>query len=190
MIRNTTAPSRASQAVHDQRYFGKFRGKVIDNFDESGEMRLKVKVPDVSSEPLESWAVCCTPVGGPKHGLFSVPPNGTGVWVEFEQGDIDFPIWSGCFWGNQGEVPQRAKAVHRRGNQTITLQVPAKHSITISEKSTEGIEIKTPQNARIQLIDRKITIDNAAGASIILDGSRIKIQASEVDINNGALNIK
>ena len=37
-------------------------------------------------------------------GFFAVPPNGANVWVEFEGGNPDYPILSGCFWG-LGEVP-------------------------------------------------------------------------------------
>jgi uncharacterized protein involved in type VI secretion and phage assembly len=187
MISRSRQKPESTESDHDHRYYGKFRATVVDNFDPKGEMRLKVQVPDVSGDPLLSWATCCTPIGGPQHGLFSVPPNGTGIFVEFEQGDIDFPIWTGCFWGNQGEAPERSKSVHRKGNQSITLQTPSKHSITISERASEGIELKTPQNARIQLIDRKIIIDNGAGASIILEGPEIKIKAAKVTINEGAL---
>ena len=190
MISQSHPESVRSETSFDRRYYGKFRAKVVDNFDKDGEMKLKVQVSDVGGEPLESWARCCTSVGGPQHGFFSVPPNGSGVWVEFEQGDIDYPIWTGCFWGNQGEVPERAKEIHKKGNQSITLQTPSKHSLTISEKGSEGIEIKSPQKARIQIIDQKITIENGAGASIVLDGPEIKITASKVDINNGALTIQ
>lgn len=187
MIRHHSSRSEPREASHDHRYYGKFRAKVIDNFDTRGEMRLKVQVPDISGDPLESWAMCCTPIGGPQHGLFSVPPIGSGIWVEFEQGDIDFPVWTGCFWGSQNEALDRSKSVHRRGNQSITLQTPSKHSVTISERSSEGIELKSPQNARIQIIDHKIIIDNGAGASIVLDGPEIKIKAAKVTINEGAL---
>lgn len=186
---HVTSQPNLEKGKSDHRYLGKYRGEVVDNFDEKGEMRLIVKVPDVSSEPLGTWALCSTPVGGPQHGFFSVPPKGAGVWVEFEQGDIDCPIWSGCFWGSRSEAPDRSKEVHKKGNQSITLQTPSKHSLTISDKTSEGIVIKTPGNALIQCIDGKITIDNAKGASIVLDGSQIKIKASKVDINQGALTI-
>ncbi len=47
----------------------------------------------------------CTPYAGAGVGLFAVPPIGANVWVEFEGGDPDYPICSGCFWGKPGQVP-------------------------------------------------------------------------------------
>ena len=187
MIRRNESATGREPSQFDHRYYGKFRATVVDNFDPLGEMRLKVQVPDVSNVMLESWATCCTPIGGDQHGLFSVPPKGSGVFVEFEQGDIDYPIWTGCFWGSKRETPERSKAVHRPSNQSITLQTPSKHSLTISASDSEGIELKSPQGARIQIIDRKIIIDNASGSSIVLDGPEIKIKAVKVTINEGAL---
>src|SRR5262245_45975639 len=112
MMRQTAVPAHRSESARGRYYYGKYRAKVIENFDPEGEMRLLVQVPDVSPDPLQSWATCSTPVGGPQHGFFSVPPKGTGVWVEFEQGDIDFPIWTGCFWGSRREAPERSRPVH------------------------------------------------------------------------------
>ena len=34
---------------------------------------------------------------------------GAGVWIEFEAGDVDRPIWSGCFWGT-AEAPMAPPA--------------------------------------------------------------------------------
>ena len=47
------------------------------------------------------------PFAGPKVGFFAIPPVGANVWVEFEAGDTDHPIWSGCFWG-PGQLPAEA----------------------------------------------------------------------------------
>ena len=49
----------------------------------------------------------CAPFAGSGVGFFALPPVGANVWVEFEGGDPDYPIWSGCFWG-AGEVPAHA----------------------------------------------------------------------------------
>jgi hypothetical protein len=45
-----------------------------------------------------SWAMPSAPYAGPGLGFFAIPPKGANVWVEFEGGNTDFPIWSGCFW--------------------------------------------------------------------------------------------
>lgn len=84
-------------------FVGKFRGKVVNNVDPLRLGRLIALVPAVSETPL-SWALPCTPYAGPDVGLFALPPIGANVWVEFEGGDPNYPIWTGCFWG-EGEVP-------------------------------------------------------------------------------------
>jgi hypothetical protein len=65
---------------------------------------VQVSVPAVLGEGSLSWAMPCVPYAGSGVGFFMIPPVDANVWVEFEGGDIDYPIWSGCFWGI-GEVP-------------------------------------------------------------------------------------
>ena len=43
-------------------------------------------------------------------GAYMIPQIGAGVWVEFEQGNPDYPIWSGCWYGSAAEVPALALA--------------------------------------------------------------------------------
>ncbi len=85
-------------------YYGKYRGKVESNTDPNQLGRIQVSVPSVLGEGQMSWAMPCTPYGGSSVGWFAIPPVGTNVWVEFEAGNTDYPIWSGCFWGT-GECP-------------------------------------------------------------------------------------
>ena len=65
----------------------------------------------------------CVPVAGINTGVFTVPLIGAGVWIEFERGDPDYPIWVGCYWGSAAEVPVLAHAVPP-GVTGITLQTP------------------------------------------------------------------
>ncbi len=90
-------------------YFGKYRGTVLNNVDPMQMGRIQVLVPDVSGVVPTSWAMPCMPYGGINAGMFAVPLPGTGVWVEFEQGDPDYPIWVGTFWGSAAEVPKLAQ---------------------------------------------------------------------------------
>jgi hypothetical protein len=84
-------------------YFGKYRGTITDNNDPTSRGRLKVKVPAVLGT-LEVWAMPCVPYAGDQVGFYSLPPNQSGVWVEFEGGDPSYPIWTGCFWADN-ELP-------------------------------------------------------------------------------------
>ena len=69
-----------------------------------------VQVPDVEGLLPSSWAMPCLPFAGKQMGAYMLPQIGSGVWVEFEQGDPDYPIWSGCWYGSVAEVPALALA--------------------------------------------------------------------------------
>lgn len=167
----------------DKLYFGKYRGTVINNLDPMQMGRLQALVPDVIGDLPSSWAMPCLSVGGMQNGMFTVPIIGSGVWIEFEQGDPDYPIWTGCFYGSAAEIPAMAKAVPL-GVPGITFQTPLQNGITINDVPgpTGGILIKTASGAFISLSDVGITISNGRGAMITM-------QANTVDVNGGALTI-
>ncbi len=79
-------------------FLGKFRGRVIDNDDPLKLGRIKAKVPDVFGDEESGWALPCFPVAGPGMGLFMVPPVDAWVWIEFEYGKPEKPIWTGGFF--------------------------------------------------------------------------------------------
>lgn len=88
----------------NRQYYGKYRGTVLQNVDPEQRGRLMLSVPDVLGPIPSSWAEPCVPLAGPTGppmGVYLVPPIGAGVWVEFEHGDPDYPIWVGCRWGSQ-----------------------------------------------------------------------------------------
>lgn len=80
------------------RFWGKYRGKVIDNLDILFQGRIFADVPAIPGS-LTNWALPCTPYAGPDVGFYAIPPIGANVWIEFEAGDPNYPIWAGCFWG-------------------------------------------------------------------------------------------
>lgn len=166
-----------------KRFYGKYRGTVINNVDPMQIGRVQVMAPDVSNVMLSSWAMPCVPVAGINMGLFTVPLIGAGVWVEFEQGDPDYPIWVGGFWGMAAEVPMLSHMVPP-AVPGITLQTPLKNGIVISDVPgpTGGIQIQTATGAMISVTDIGIMISNGKGAVINLTGPT-------VDINLGALTV-
>ena len=105
------------------------------------------------------------------------------MWVEFEQGDPDYPIWTGCYWGSAGETPTGAKLVPPLV-PGITLETPTKNMIQISDVPgpTGGIQLRTRTGAMIAITDVGITISNGMGATLTLVGPT-------VDVNSGALTI-
>jgi uncharacterized protein involved in type VI secretion and phage assembly len=166
------------------KYFGKYRGTVINNIDPNGVGRLLVEVPDVLGLVPSSWAVPCTPLAGPSGppmGVYMVPPIGAGVWVEFEQGDPNYPVWVGCRWGAVSDVPALVKA-GLPVSPSIVLQTVAQNSISISDLPgpTGGIMLKSTTGAMIIVNDVGIIIQNGKGASINMTGPT-------VTVNQGAL---
>ena len=88
----------------ENRFFGKYRGTVVDNNDSLGGNRLEVRIPGVSGQETK-WALPCVPYAAADLGLHAIPPVGASVWIEFEGGELDHPIWVGCFWDENERVP-------------------------------------------------------------------------------------
>lgn len=166
-----------------QKYFGKYRGMVLNNVDPMQQGRLQVQVPDVAGLIPTTWAMPCVPFAGIQNGMFALPMIGSGVWVEFEQGDPDHPIWVGCFWGSGAEVPALARLTPP-GLFAATLQTPLQNGITITDLPgpTGGIMLKSATGAMLIVNDTGIYIQNGKGAAITLIGPT-------VTINNGALTV-
>ena len=95
--------SQCGNPTDSKKYYGKYRGKVIDNIDPLFLGRIIPEVPALPGTKL-NFAQPCVPYAGPGVGFYAIPPIGANVWIEFEGGDPTFPIWSGCFWG-PGELP-------------------------------------------------------------------------------------
>jgi hypothetical protein len=91
-----------------RKYYGKYRGVVTNNVDPLFTGRMMVQVPAVLGE-RSVWAMPCVPYAGNGCGTYLLPAPGTGVWIEFEGGDPDRAIWSGCWW-EVNQVPGTATA--------------------------------------------------------------------------------
>ncbi|MGP3999971.1 phage baseplate assembly protein V [Streptomyces sp. 8N706] len=165
-------------APEPKRFLGKFRGRVMETDDPMRIGRLRVQVPDVLGDTPSSWAMPCFPVAGERMGQYVIPPKGSGVWVEFEQGDVSYPIWSGCWYGDPAEVPE--DAADGTGSPNVVLQTPGRRQILLSdEPGGKGITLRVPGGASIVIDDTGVRIDNGQGASISLVGS-------VVNVNKGA----
>jgi hypothetical protein len=160
-------------------YYGKYRGTVVNNIDPMGIGRLLVQVPDVLGLVPSSWAVPCVPLAGPTGpamGVYLVPPIGAGVWVEFEHGDPNYPIWVGCRWGARSDVPPQA-AIGLPVSPSIIFQTAGQNSIVISDVPgpTGGIMLRTRSGAMISISETGIIISNGRGATINLTGPTVSV---------------
>ncbi|MFB7635747.1 phage baseplate assembly protein V [Streptomyces sp. NPDC056149] len=165
----------------NNRFLGKFRGRVAANDDPMGIGRLRVQVPDVLGDEVSTWALPCFPFSGERAGQVVVPSVGAGVWVEFEQGDPSFPVWVGCWYGRREELPedaQRDPAI----SHPVVIQTPGKHKIVLSDVPTEGILLEAPGGAYVRIDATGVHINNGHGASISLAGE-------QVDVNDGRLTV-
>jgi uncharacterized protein involved in type VI secretion and phage assembly len=163
--------------------YGKFRGTVINNVDPMQIGRIQAMVPDLAGFIPGTWAMPCLPMAGINTGVFTVPMIGSGVWIEFERGDQDYPVWVGGYWGSAAEVPVLARAVPP-GVSGITIQTTLKNGIVVSDVPgpTGGILIQTTTGAMISVSDVGIIISNGKGAIINMTGP-------SVDVNLGALTV-
>ena len=153
------------------KYHGKFRGVVTDV--DASTMRIKAKVPSVLGTQASGWALPCVPYAGKDVGIAFLPEVGSGVWIEFEGGDVSMPIWTGCYW-HDGEYPADAKA------DVKVIVTASKHKLILDDANS------------------KITIGDDAGNKITLDsngvqfergGQTLLVSSSKVDVNSGALEV-
>lgn len=159
-------------------YFGKYRGKVTNNLDPNNLGRIQVSVPAVFGDFDLTWAMPCVPYCGSKAGFYAIPPVDANVWVEFEAGDPEHPIWTGCFWG-VGEVPTKALATPAAVDHVV-LQTPGPTLLLLSDMPgpTGGIVLSTSNGAKITINDLGITIDNGKNAKIELKGPTVSINGT------------
>lgn len=162
------------------KYHGKYRGTVVNNVDPMQQGRLQAMVPDVLGSMPSSWAMACVPFSGTQAGLWSVPAIGAGVWIEFEQGDPEYPVWTGGWWGSAADPPALALAVPPAVSHVV-LQTTGQNTISISDAPgpAGGLLLKSTAGAMIMINETGITITNGA-ATIMLTGPT-------VTINDGAL---
>jgi uncharacterized protein involved in type VI secretion and phage assembly len=161
-------------------FFGKYRGVVTDIQDPLMTMRIKASVPDVYGDGTSGWAMPCAPFGGSQVGLFALPTVGAGVWIEFEHGDPDYPVWTGCWWGSATEIPTQWLAPPYK---KVMLMTPSGHSITVDDTpGVGGITLQTAEGAKVVLSSTGCQFTNGQGATVQLTGP-------QVSVNNGALDV-
>jgi len=156
-------------------FYGKYRGVVTSNLDPLRQGRIRARVQDVLGSNESGWALPSVPYAGKGVGLFLIPPAGASVWIEFEHGDPDYPIWSGCFWAS-GELPTVVTTAETKVLKTDLA------TITLNDQpGIGGITIQTTSGAKIVM--------NAEGIEISSGSGNIKLMPQGVSINNGALEV-
>lgn len=158
------------------KFYGKYRGMVVANEDPERRGRISVQVPDVNGLVPQMWAMPCVPFTGIQSGMWCVPAIGAGVWVEFEQGDPDMPIWTGGFWSTAGDPPALAQAA-LPGLPNIVLQTVSQSTLVLSDNPAVGIMLKTNTGAMILINETGILLSNGKGATILMSGPTVTVNA-------------
>jgi hypothetical protein len=161
-----------------KRFFGKYRGSVVANFDPLEQGRLILRIPDVFGILPSNWALPCVPMAAPMMGTSFVPPAvGSSVWVEFEQGDPQMPIWVGCFWDAPATLGMMALVAGAEPVPSMTL-----------ETVTSGIGVSDLPNLPPTLGNVSLYADKGT-TSISLDPTGVTITAPEVKIMTSSFTI-
>jgi len=173
------------------KYYGVYRGTVVNNIDPLNIGRILATIPDVGGLTPSTWAMPMVPLAGKLMGTFMVPQIGAGVWLQFEAGDPDRPVWTGGWWGSAVEVPLAATAPPAiPPGQNIVFQTSLQHTLIISDAApipmeapapapappgTGGIVLRSPTGAMIVVNDTGIYINNGKGATVELVGPSVMI---------------
>lgn len=155
------------------RYYGKYRGFVADDKDPEQRGRLRLRVPSVLGDQVTAWALPCLPVGGlAQQGLFVMPQMNSQVWVEFEEGDLQGPIWTGTFWQQKSDLPAGAYGADGAPG-TCILRTPGGHGLTLRyEPGKEHVLLEHKSGATVELsTDGSAMVRSSGGESIALDAT-------------------
>lgn len=153
------------------RVYGKYRGSVTDV--DASTLRIKAKVPAVLPGGTTGWCSPCVPYAGDGVGFAFIPEVGAGVWIEFEGGDVSYPIWTGCYWRDGEQPPDATPAVK-------AIVTKSGHKI-LADDDAGTITITDANNNKITLASDGITLERGS--------SKINLSDSEVNVNDGALEI-
>lgn len=169
----------------ENRYYGKYRGKITDTHDPKQLGRLKAKVPELLGDQEIGWALPCLPYGGTKDtGLFLVPEVGSNVWIEFESGNLSHPIWTGTWWSEPSgnEVPSEAQMTE----PTVKiLKTKAGHRIELHDSDGQEKILITNKDGSIVEMDYSGTVISSDNGR-----SSIKLDAQGITLSRGANKIK
>ena len=161
-------------------YYGKYRGTVVDNRDPTTRGRLRVTVPAVLG-PVAVWAMPCVPYAGPSLGFYTMPELGTGVWVEFEGGDVSYPVWSGFFW-DDGDIDSAD------ADPQIKFIKTNKFTLRIDDGNGEII-IENDSGSQIKLTAQDIVIKSSAVNQEASGGRKTELTAASFKVNNGSVEV-
>jgi hypothetical protein len=174
----------------EHRYYGKYRAFVVQNDDPKHLGRLRLRIPSVlGPDVVSGWAMPCAPYGGAANqGFFFIPEEKAGVWVEFESGLLEYPVWVGTFWcqpGGETEVPAPAKSQTPPTSKMIKTLA---HTIELADqKGSEAIKIFDSNNNKVTIDSSGILIEDKSGNKLKMEAGGVTLETShQIKIGAGA----
>jgi len=154
-----------------RQWFGKYRAIVVDVNDTDQLGRVKARIPAVLGDVISDWVWPCFPAPG----WCWIPKVDDRVWVEFEGGDIDRPIYVGVWYAGpdgESELPDAVKTDNYPLIKAATT--PLGHKIVLSDVPDEAkIEVESSSGHKITLDDKKdeekVSVTSQGGHSVTLD---------------------
>jgi uncharacterized protein involved in type VI secretion and phage assembly len=150
------------------RFYGKYRGTVTDV--DASTMRIKASVPSVLGDIPSGWCMACVPYAGPSVGFVMLPEVGSGVWIEFEGGDVSFPIWVGGYW-RTGEVPSDANATAKA--------IFAKSGALKLDDDASAVSLADANGDSLTLSDGTATLKGRTG-KVVADSTGVTLNDSSL----------
>jgi hypothetical protein len=168
-------------------YYGKYRGIVTEVADPESRCRIRATVPAVLGEHPCGWAMPALPWAGNGHGVVMLPAIGSGVWIEFEAGRLNNPIWSGAWWA-AGQRPEP------QGDAVRVIVSEQGHSIVIDDEANELV-ITHGGGPSIKLTSSEIVLTcgscelRIGTQDISLNSGLVKVGLAGASLVNGALTL-
>jgi uncharacterized protein involved in type VI secretion and phage assembly len=191
----------------ERRVYGKHRAIVIDNEDPEHLGRLKLSSPVFGKDNTGGWATPCVPYAGDANqGMLFIPEKGAAVWLEFEAGDIDRPLWVGSYWSKTDGESELPKPNDADGVEEGEVQTPHTRKIiktlkghTLQFEDKDGEECITiiqqtdgDEKNVITLSNSGITVTDFSGNKIEMIESGITmtdISGNMIEMSDSAFNI-
>lgn len=179
------------------KFYGKYRGRVSDNLDPLALGRLMITATGPLGAAAINWAMPCVPYAGDGVGFFMIPPIDAWVWIEFEGGDLNYPIWSGCFWA-EGEVPAQPAIPTTRMLKTNACTLilndqdgEGGFSLTVNPPAADlPIQLTASSAGRLSLtVGSTSIILRDTGVTITADTGIIEVTPEGVSFSHGATSV-
>lgn len=175
------------------RYYGIYRGKVMDTLDSTDMGKILVNVPEITRDPTKALSNPAAPL----HPVMAdFPPEvGDTVWVLFEDGRPEFPVWIGHWWTKpgtgmarpsdlnppSGQKPTKRFFVTKSGHRLVFEDKSGSEEILIEHERTHG----TPAlPTRIRLLpsgDIEIEVTGPGKTIVLADQTTLPPVVGPVD---------